>query len=223
MATTTIQGDVRVTGQLLAQSIKSTGSGTLTGADLTANAEIAATQMAQNALQPYLVKLTDARVWDAIQTVLPGTPGTDDLGLQNGTFGTEAAHITAGDLKAAGATTRYARFLIPLPAEYEAAETVTLVISAGMLTTVADTSCTVDVECYKMDGDTTLSADLCATAATTINSLTFADKSFTITPTALEPGHLLDVRIAIACNDAATITAVEPVIGLITLKCDTRG
>jgi len=219
----TIQGDLRVSGQVLAASIKTTGTGTLTAADLAAAADIAYTQLAQRTLQSYPVKLTDGRVWDAITTALPGTAANDDIGIDNGTFGTESAHLTTGDIKAAGATTRYARFQVAVPAEYEAGETVTLVISAAMKTTVADVSCTVDAEVYSLDGDTTVSADLCATAAQSINSLTYAEKSFSVTSTSLTAGMMLDIRIALICNDAATVTAVEPTISNIAIKCDTRG
>jgi hypothetical protein len=92
-----------------------------------------------------------------------------------------------------------------------------------MATTVASVSCTVDVECYELDKVGGISADLCTTAATTINSLVFADKAFTITPTTLSAGDVLDVRITIAVNDAATATAVTPTIAGIDLLCDIKG
>ena len=169
------------------------------------------------------VNFMDLRVWDAIQTNLPGTPATDDLGLIGTTFGSTAPRITAGDCKALGATSRYARFLVELPECYEAGETVTLAISAGMVTTVASSSCTVDVECYEIDKVGGIGSDLCTTSATTINSLTFGTKSFTITPSALTAGDVLDIRITIAVNDAATVTAVTPTIAAIDLLCDIKG
>lgn len=172
----------------------------------------------------YPIPWTDLRVWDAFQTNLPGTAATDDLSIATGTFGTGVPYVSAGDLKAAGATTRYARFVFQLPPEYEAGQTVTLRFSAGMLTTVADTSCTVDAECY-LDGRETVKSgsDLVTTAATSINSTTFANKDFTITPTALTPGDRLDIRIAITCTDAATVTAVTPAIGAIEMLLDIKG
>lgn len=169
------------------------------------------------------VPLTDLRVWDAMQTNLPGTAASDDLAIIGGTFGTAPPIIQAGDLKAAGATTRYARFQAVLPECYVAGETVSLVLSAGMKTTVADTTCTVDVEAYRVDKISGISADLCATAAQSINSLVFASKTFLITSSSLGPGDVLDVRIAIACNDAATATAVTPTIAGLDLYCDIKG
>jgi hypothetical protein len=184
---------------------------------------IARSTLDQDDLSVFPILLTSFRVWDALHTNLPGTSATDDLGLIGGTFATASPTIQTSDLKAAGATTRYARVEVPLPAEYVAGETVTLRFHAGMKTTVADNTATLDVQAYESDLEEGISADLCTTAATTINSLTMADIDFVITPTALEPGDMLDVRIAVAINDAATGTAVIGIIGSAQLLCDIKG
>ena len=202
--------DVRISGTL---SIKESG----------VSAQTRLTILKQDALAIFPVNMTDLRVWDAIHTDLPGTAAADDLALIGTTFGSTAPRVTAGDCKALGATSRYARFMVELPECYEAGETVTLSLSAGMVTTVASSSCTVDVECYKIDKITGIGSDLCTTSATTINSLVFAAKAFTITPSGLTAGDVLDVRLTIACNDAATGTAVTPTIAGIDLLCDIRG
>lgn len=212
---------------LSTDTLNVSGNATFRGAVSVASTAIAAqtrdSVLVQDAAVRFPVNLTALRVWDAFHTNLPGTAATDDLALIGGTFGTSPPLVQAGDLKAAGATTRYARFSFTLPECYDEGETVKLVISAGMKTTIADTSCTLDVECYRHDKISGISADLCATAAESINSLTFADKSFTVTPTSLEKGDVLDVRIAIACNDAATATAVTPTIANIDFAIDIKG
>ena len=202
--------DVRISGTL---AIKETG----------VSAQTRASILKQDALAIFPVRLTGLRVWDAFHTNLPGTAATDDLALIGGTFGTSPPVVSAGDCKALGATSRYARFMVELPECYEAGETVTLSLSAGVVTTVASVSCTVDVECYKIDKIGGIGSDLCTTSATTINSLVFAAKSFTITSSALTAGDVLDIRITIACNDAATGTAVTPTIAGIDLLCDIKG
>jgi hypothetical protein len=202
--------DVRISGTLL---LKETGI----------SAQTRNTILKQDALAIFPVNMMDLRVWDAIHTNLPGTAATDDLALVGTTFGSTAPVIAAGDCKALGATSRYARFMVELPECYEAGETVTLSLSAGMVTTVASASCTVDVECYKIDKVTGIGSDLCTTSATTINSLVFAAKVFTITPSSLIAGDVLDIRLTIACNDAATATVVKPTIAGIDLLCDIRG
>jgi hypothetical protein len=198
-------------------------TGTLTVKENGVSAQTRASILKQEALAVFPVNFMDLRVWDAIQTNLPGTAATDDLALIGTTFGSTAPRVTAGDCKALGATTRYARFMVEIPECYETGETITLSLSAGMVTTVASASCTVDVECYELDKLGGIGSDLCATAAQSINSLTFASKSFAITATTLSPGDVLDVRIAIAVNDAATGTAVTPTIASIDLLCDIKG
>lgn len=169
------------------------------------------------------VPLTDLRIHDAPQTVLTGTPGTDDLGLKGTAFGTNSMFVSAGDLKAAGATTRYARFRRKMKDTYVSGQAISVVIDCGMLTTISDGTCTVDVEAYLCDGDTTVTGDKCTTAAQSMNSTTFAEKSFTLTPTGVTSTSEWDIRIAIACSDAATATAVEPAIDAIGISQSCKG
>ena len=175
-------------------------------------------------LQAFPIPLTDLRVWDALQTLLPGTPATDDLGLVGGTFGTATPSIRTEDLKAAGATNKRARFLVQLPWEYQAGESVTIRFKVGMITKVAGTSATIDIEAYKLqdDPDDAIGSDLVSTSATSMNSLTFANIDFVITPTSLSPGDILDVRVTIAINDGASGTAVIAGITSAKLLVDVR-
>lgn len=166
----------------------------------------ARSSLVQDDDQPYPIELAALRVWDAPQTNIPGTPASDDLGLIYNTFGTAPPSVETGDLKAAGATTRRVGFQFQVPPEYVAGQSITLRLNAGMKTTVADTSATIDAEVHRNGAG----ADLVATAAQSINSLTAANKDFVITPTTVVPGDILDVRVSIAVNDAATAT---PVIG----------
>jgi len=218
----TIGEDLKVTGTVTATAL-SASTASITGAMCSANMALARTKLAQDTLAQFTIPWTLFRVHDAIQTMLPGTAAADDLAIDGDTFGTGTPHATAGDLKAAGATTRYARVLYPIPVEYDDGETINIRIHGGMQTTVSDTSATVDIECYKSDEEAGASADLCTTAATTINSLTFADVDFTITPTGVVSGDVLDIRIAVAVNDAATGTAVEATLGVAKLLCDIKG
>jgi hypothetical protein len=208
MTTTTIPTNLHIEGNLtLTGSYQKVDSGDI---------------LNQKTLESYLIPWTAWRVWDAVHTNLPGTAANDDLALVGGTFGTDTWCVESGDLKAAGATTRYARAFIQLPPEYEDGQTVNIRVRGGMETTVADNSATVDLEVYESDyeGDAAGPTDLCATAAQSINSLTHADKDFTITATGLAAGDWLDVRLAVAVNDAATGTVVLARVGNVNLLCD---
>lgn len=162
------------------------------------------------------IPLIHARVHDDIDTILPETAASDDLGFIEGTFGTDALTLQTSDAKAT-TVTQYARFPnLIVPSDYSAAGTLKLRVQAGMITTASDGTATVDLQVYAQDGSGAVGSDLCTTAATSINTLissavTVAD--FTITSSGLAPGDILDVRATIAITDSATGTAV---IGEIT-------
>ncbi len=211
--------------------VEDTAIGALTGTqlcnsgDLVAGTEVA---LAAPAADQYIY-LTGGTGGDATYSAgilmleFWGKDATDDLSLVGGTFGTNAPSLQTEDLRDVGATNRYARFLVPLPSEYVAGETVILRFPAGMITTAADTTATLDVECYLSDEDNTVSADLCATAAQSMNSTAFADLDFVITAGALSPGDMLDVRIVTAINDASTGAEVIGCVAAIKRLCDTKG
>lgn len=212
-----ITGAVVVTGDL-------TVGGTLKSS---ASQGITRSQLTQESLTSFLLAPETWRVHDNMDALLPdpsvGGVGNDDLGITSGTYGTGTPYINTGDNKAV-TNTKYARRLFQLPHNYVAGETVVVRLKAGMKTTVADTSATVDVQAYLSDDEGAVSgSDLCATSAASCNSLTFADKDFTITATGLSPGDVLDIRIAIAVVDSATGTAVVGAIGRAELLCDTKG
>ena len=168
--------------------------------------------------------LESLRIFDsASNAVLPNTAATDDLGLILGTQGTTGFSIQTSDAKATTVTQK-ARFRMWLPAEYEAGGTITLVPHAGMLTTISDGTATIDFQVYaKNEADFTHSADLCTTAATTINSVTLAATSFTITPTSRVNGDELSVLMTIAITDGATGTAVLGLVSKIHWLLQVRG
>ena len=200
-----VPGDVRITGSI---------SPPLTKANVLALAEV----------QPFPILLTDFRAWNNMAALLPTAGATDDLGMIEGTFGSATPSLQTEDLKAAGATNNRARVLVHLPWEYVAAQSVTLRFKAGMITTVSDTTATLDCEVYKLqdDPDDAIGSDLVTTAATTINSTTFANIDFTVTVASLSPGDILDVRITTAVNDGATGTVVIAGITSAKLLCDVR-
>jgi hypothetical protein len=194
----------------------------ITNYTIAGNADIATTKLAQRVLAESIVPLTNARTWDSVAVNLPAAAASDDLGLVSGTWGTNPARITAGNVRTLGATTRRLYLAIPIPANYEDGQTVELHVRAKMETTLADVSCTIDAEAY-VGADGALGADLVTTAAQSMNNLSAATYTFTINATGVDPGDLLEVRLSISSNDAATATAVTPAIYSIALLCDTRG
>jgi hypothetical protein len=197
MATTTLDGDVHITGNV-------TVGGSLP--------EYQRTNLAQEGTMLFPLPVTGFRVWDAFATVLPGTPASDDLGLVGGTVGTDFPMISTGDVKALGTTTRKARCIFQLPPEYVTGQSVFIRAFAGMKTTVSDGACTIDFSVYESgittSGSLVAGADLVTTAATSIKFLSWANYDFAITATDLAAGDWLDILMTIAVTDAATGTAV---------------
>lgn len=209
---------------VIGEDVRFEGTVYFAGTTQVGGSGIGRTYLTQNSTQKYMLDFERWRVWNAYASSLPAAGTADDLGLYAGAWATGAPYIATQDLKAAGATTEYARITFCLPPEYVAGQTVTIRAAAGMITTVADTTATIDFECYKSDNDSTIGGgDLVTTSATTINSTTFANKDFTVTATALSPGDVLDIRMAIAVNDAATVTAVIGAAAAVWMLLDIKG
>lgn len=169
--------------------------------------------------QKFPIKLTDCKVHDALITNLPGTAANDDMALITGTPGTNAPTLQGVDFGGAS-TDEKCGFQFRVPQSYRDGETVILRCHAGMLTTVSDGTATLDCECWSDDGDGTVSSDLCATAAQSINSLTLADIDFTITATNLVGGDLLNFRLSFAGSDTGNAGVMIPTITRIDVLLD---
>lgn len=182
-------------------------SNEIVNSQINASAAIERSKMALEQLK-FNVPLEHIRVHDALQTNLPTSAASDDLGFVIGTFGTDAPVVQSSDGKNTTITQR-GRFNFRLPENYAAGEALSVVSWAGMKTTISSTTATIDFEVHaKNDSTGAVGADLCTTSATTINSLTATAQEFTITPTGLASGDELDIRVTIAINDTGTATAV---------------
>ena len=180
-------------------------------------------EIEQQNLVRYPRRLSELYCWDAPSDSLPDLAADDNLGLEPGTFGTNQVSVQTYDMASQGAKTLYFGDEFGLPVEYVAGESVQIQIAAAMLTTIADVSCTVDVECRKVGRDNTVGSDLCTTAAQSINSLSFTNKTFEIIGTLLEPGDRLEVRVAVAINDASNTTVVKACIAAYDFLLDIKG
>lgn len=156
----------------------------------------------------YNLPILGWRVHDAIQTHLPTTGAVDDLGITTGTWSTGVPHLRTAELNGgAGNGTYYARQQFQLPENYVAGQDGFLRFHAGMLTSVAATTFTVDGEVYRSDKDTTTGgSDLITTSATSANSTTFTSYDFALSGATLSPGDILDIRIAVVATSATAST-----------------
>lgn len=170
----------------------------------------------------YPITLTQLRVWDAMQTVLPGSAATDDCALITGTPGTDAPTIQAGDIGGQTISRKFA-FEFGLPPEYDAGQTAKIRVKAGMVTTVADTSATIDFSAYEIDRSGAVGSDLVQTAAQDMNSITYADFDFTLDATNLNPGEKIVIVGTIAAQDSGDAGEMIPEVSALEMVLSVKG
>lgn len=143
------------------------------------------------------LSLFDAKL-PATGLQLAATAGSSILGLTAGTHGSASPLLITND---SDGTTKSdsARFLVPISPFYVAGTTVTARVRAKV-SAAAQVSSTVDVLIFAADLAGGVSADLVTTAAQAITT-TVGNYDFTVTPTALTPGSVLDILITVALND----------------------
>lgn len=188
--------------------------------DLVSTFALPRSKMAQENAKSFPISLRDWTVHDS-GALLGASATADDLGYVVGTFGTAPPTIVSSD-GASTTVTQYARTQWQVPLEYQNNQTIQFVVNAEMAT-ISDTTATIDVEVYESDKAGGIGSDLCTTAATTINSATAADKTFTINGAGLSPGDVLDIRMTVAITDGATGSGVTAQINNTEIQCDVRG
>lgn len=188
MATTRIDSDVIITGQLNV-------SGAVT-------APISRSNIVLETAQVYPIPLVDFRVWNSFGSLLPGGAVADDLGLVNGAFSTFVPILQSLDLNALGAFQGYARAIVRLPRDYIAGQAIQIRAFAGMLSSVASVSASMDFAAYKSAGYNISSADLVNTSSQSINTISPTTFTYDLITTALSPGDTIDLRVELVGNSA---------------------
>ncbi len=148
-----------------------------------------------------------------------GTP-SGDCGMTPGTYGS-ASPVIIGESASGNSKSDAFRFLFALPVEYVAGETVTLRVHS-MITGNVNVAQTVDASAYKVDGAAGIGSDLVSTSAIALTT-SFADHDFTITPTTLGPGDILDIQITLAANDTGASNNKLCKVGAVQMLLDVKG
>ncbi len=154
--------------------------------------------MLQEDLAIYNVPFTEFRK-AADNTLLPTASDATSMAHVVGTFGTSSPMLTS-TAGAGASTSETARVSLVLPVEYVAGETVTLRVHCRS-SDLAVTSSTIDAEAHESDTEGGVSAALIAASPESINSASWVNKDFTINPTALVAGDILDILLTAAIND----------------------
>jgi len=178
-----------------------TSAGAFDHADITDHRGRAVFAPIRDGLKRHAVPLWQLRRTGDLGALPTAGDGTN-LGLAAGAHGSAGPKIVSSSVGAGSAATEKARLLAALPPEYIDGAAVTIRLRARAADTAA-ASATVDVEAYESDGEGGVGADLCATAAQSVNGDTdWADVDFTVTPTSLAAGDWLDVEITVDIDDS---------------------
>jgi len=211
----TINDDIHVNGTLSATTV-TPSSGSITNTHIASGAGIERTKFAVETMT-YGIPLTDMRKSAAQKDDLPDAPDSTELGL------TDAAGPIVGTVTNGSATlsaSEACQVLFVLPAEYSAANTITVRVRAKV--SVARTvSAKVDVVA-KVLADGALGSDICATAAQDLTT-SYANYDFTITPTSRAAGDQLNIVVTLATDDTGGSSDGYPAIAAVKVLCGCKG
>ena len=148
---------------------------------------------------------------------LAASPGSSILGLTSGTHGS-ASPILTGNGANNNSKSDSARILFTVPPQYATGSTVTVRVRCKV-SAAAATAQTIDVLAFRSDLAAGVSSDLCTTAAQTITT-SYANYDFTLTPSAMAAGDVIDLLVTLLANDTSgtgtitgTISNVEVIYG----------
>jgi hypothetical protein len=220
-------GDFTTAGAIAYTNFTASGTAAVTGAT-TLTGDVTMSGAATVVSQTIGIDFASMKIFDSRSTPLTvAASDDDDLTYYEGTFGTNAATLETIDCGGLNDTTQKAVFTFVLPPTYPAGATINLKANVGMRTTVADQGATLDFSCYVADyanEDGTMSGDLIGTAAQSVNSTTFADKTFVLDDDAagyvLGAGDTIECLVTALCDDdgnaAGGITVVINKLEVVT-------
>lgn len=160
------------------------------------------------------INLYELRKAAALKDALGDSPDATALGLADAAGSVVTGTTTNGGVTASASET--CAFQVALPDNYTDGAAITLRVRAKVSAT-RQVSQTVDAVVKQVQADGTLGSDINATAAINLTT-SYADHDFTITPTGLVAGDLLNVVLTLATDDTGGApTNGFPTISRITL------
>lgn len=165
---------------------------------------------------------------ESLRTTITGQPLGATAGTPAGAFGItygthgSAAPLVVGEAASGNTKTDKARFSYPLPPEYVSGESVILRVRCKEAIGAATVSTSIDCECYETDKDGGVGSDICATAAQDVTT-SYGNKDFTITPTDLVAGDMLDIELTGVTTDTGGTVGTILTMSSIELLLDIKG
>lgn len=210
-------------GYALEDAGTTTGTVRLSLQSIDGQAAVARSALVQDDAALYNIPLAD---WldTATGAKLGASAGTPSgaFGLTYGTHGSAGPKILS-EAASGNTKTNKMRRTFMLPPEYVAGQTVVLRVRCAETVAAAAVSTTIDAEVFKLDKDGGIGSDICATSLADVDGATAANKDFTITPTGLVPGDVLDIELTGVVTDTGETNGTVLEIYATELHLDIKG
>ncbi len=167
----------------------------------------------------YTISLPTFRRHNDFSALLPTNPTATDHGCK-GAYGAASPYLK-GHTPNNQAKTQYSRVGFALPPEYVDGGAIILRASARRFDTPVNTY-TLRFAVRKTDRESGIGANICPTAAVS-PAEAWGDHDFTITPTGLVSGDLLDIRCETVLDDTGGVQTSEIWIGDVQMRLDIKG
>lgn len=198
-------------------------AGSIDNAAISASAAIARSKLAQDNLKPFGIPLHTLRAADMAALGVSETAGDHYIVVDTN------KQILRGEVADNETEVSVSLFQFVLPPEYVDGETITVSINAkwtvvGAGGTDSGAASTIDLEARKVTKATgAVGSDIVATAAQTLTN-TGTEFDFTVTPTGLVAGDVLNFKLttSVVEDDGSTGT-IQAEIFSIAVKCDVKG
>jgi len=192
----------------------------IANADVAADAAIARSKLAEEALAVYGIPFTALR--NASAVALVAAAEDNEFGLTSAGFGTGTLVID-GDPASAESETSTLMFEFILPPEYVAAGDVNLVITARESVGTATVATTYSCEAYESDGEAGAGSDLAGSPDVTDITNNWQTSTTAITAAGLVAGDRLIVFVRLVTDDTGGTVGTVAQIGKVELHIDIKG
>lgn len=154
-------------------------------------------------------------------SVIAAAASAGKFGIVAGGWGTGGLKLQ-GEAASGNSKTSGLIFTGKLPQNYVAGTNLSVKIK-HRVSTPANTTANIDAGFYESNGNGGVTgSDLVTTSATTYNSATWTETTFSVTGTGLNPGDQFELHVRMVVDDSAGATGARSELGEITIESSTK-
>ncbi len=169
----------------------------------------------EQGVKPFVIPMAALRATGTLQQLgnTAGTP-TGAMGITAGSHGS-ASPLAVTESASGASVTNLARFELVVPPEYIDGDPITVRVRCRE-SAASTVGATINLEAHESDGGGGVGADICATDPQDIDT-TFTDYDFTLTPTNVVAGDVIDCELTMVVNDTGGSVGAVGQIGKVTV------